>query len=70
MYKWMIFIISSGNLDESISESGSEDKSYRIQNKLEKKTKMLNIILIISQIIIKIAFITTVVGFSTAIDKP
>ena len=66
----MIFIISSGNLDESISESGSEDKSYRIQNKLEKKTKMLNIILIISQIIIKIAFITTVVGFSTAIDKP
>jgi hypothetical protein len=67
LYKWLIFIVSSENLEGSTAEAGFDNERHRKVNNIERKTKILNIVLIVSQVIIKIAFIVTIVGYCSGI---
>ena len=67
MYKWMIFIISSENLEKSFYES--EHGKSKDAVKIERRTRFLNIFLIVSQILLKLSFITIIIGYTLAIGE-
>jgi hypothetical protein len=58
IYKWLIFIFSSQNLDDL-----DENKKIEKQNKIERRTKLLNIILIILQICLILISVVFIVAF-------
>jgi hypothetical protein len=65
MYKWMIFIISSEDLEKSVYES--ENGKSREAVKIERRTQRLNIFLVVAQIILKLSFLTIIIGCIFAI---
>jgi len=67
LYKWLIFIVSSENLEGSIAETGFDNERHRKVNITNRKIKKLSILLVVSQVFIKIAFIVTIVGYCSGI---
>ena len=68
MYKWMIFIISSENLENTGHESDNAKSKEAV--KIERRTRILNILLIVTQILLKLSFITIIIRYASAIYQP